>query len=203
MPDSDKPAEATKLPFGPVKSRIEEALEAGEFQTKAPTFTDKVLPTLLLVVGFVLGAGMTWLVTGKPMLFGACFGGLVAFELFLGMPIMIGALWWMAATFGEAFGKLSEVAFKVASVSLGTGLIADAIFAWFMTNVYDLAGDWPTLWVGAFGGGFTIYYLLQGLPTWAMWRVHAAMIAGVVACNFLVRFGLFFAAYYVIRLFWP
>jgi len=202
-PSPEESATKGRIPFGSPTSTIQQALDAGEFAVKPAVFTDTVLPTLLLTFGFLLGAGMTWLVTGKPILFAACLGGLVAFELLVGIPVMLGALGWMASTFGEAFGSLREAAFKVASVSLGTGLIADALFGWFMTNIHDLAGDWPTLYVGAFGGGFVIYLLLQGLPLWAMYRVHPAMIAGVIACNFLLRFGLFFAAYYTLKPFWP
>lgn len=196
-------AQKPKLPFGSPTSSIQQALDAGEFAAEPTTFIDKTLPIVLLAAGVPLGALVTWFITGKPVLFVLCLLGLLLFEAIVAVPVMIGSLWWMANTFGEAFGRLNEVVFKVVSVTLGSGLIADAVFAYFMTNVHVLAGDWPTLYVGAFGGGFAIYFILQGLPIWAMFRVHPAMIAGVIACNYLLRFGIFFAAFYAVRPFWP
>lgn len=194
----------TPSPTGGATSPIQAAIEGREFELKPSTFTDKVLPAVLLCAGLPLGLVVTWLVTGGGGLFLAGAAGLIGFELLVGIPVMVGAIAWLASVFDEEFGTLGQVLLKVASVSVGTGLIADAAFAYGMTNIHLAALDysWYTLYIGAFGGGLAVYIILQGLPAWVMFRAHLAVIATVILCNFLVRFVLFFAAFYALLPYW-
>ncbi len=192
-------------PFSAGTSPIQQALDEREFDAREPVVADKVLPAVLLGVGFVLGALLLLAMTRTWLQWSGGLAGLVAFELLVGVPTMLGTMAWMAKVFDEGFGSLGQVLFKLAAVCLGTGMIADVLFGYLMVNLHlygETLGGTYMAYSGGFCAGLTLYIIFQGLPLWPMFRSGAAMTVSVVAISFIPRFGMFFVAYYALRGVW-
>ncbi|MCC6682374.1 MAG: hypothetical protein IT445_15850 [Phycisphaeraceae bacterium] len=192
-------------PFSTSTSPIQQALDQRAFDAKAPVIADKVMPAVILGAGFLLGALLALTVTDTWLQWLGALAGLVAFEVVVGVPAMLGTMAWMAQIFDEGFGSLGQVLFKLAAVCLGTGMIANVLFAYMMVNLHLYGQDFGNTYfayTGGFCAGLALYVFFQGLPLWPMFRSGAAMTVSVVAISFIPRFGMFFVAYFALRDLW-
>ena len=166
------------------KSAVVHALEKGEFEVQPSRFKDIYFPAGLLAVG-VLVTFVLWVTTAPRLTAGLLAGTLtIVLEAIIFIPLTLGAVLYAARLYQLDFGPIKPALFKLGSIAVGPGSVADILFFGLMSAAD--ADPWTL------AAGFIIYVILCGAPMALIFELSLYETLLIVSLLVLPRIALVF-----------
>ncbi len=165
------------------RRKVALAVERGEDDTKANPITEVYIPLAVVAVCMAIMMFLAPRMLPEHVLPWLYLPAALALAIVVFMPASFGVLLMVASFSGTSLGTLRNVLFKLAAVTLGTGMIADLIFFCAALRVQDYA---PAPLYGVMP-----YLPLVGAPLGIMLGLSIAETVGMSLLLIIPRFIVF------------